>query len=49
MLRCNFPKAVIDAFVDMLDFVALGLSAQSATTGRLGYHPGSMLRIYLYG
>ncbi|MEP2757813.1 MAG: IS1182 family transposase [Hyphomicrobiales bacterium] len=44
----NHARA-IDAFVDMLDFAALGFNEQPAATGRPGYHPGLMLRIYLYG
>ena len=39
----------IDAFVAMLDLAGLGFSAAPAATGRPGYHPGLMLRIYLYG
>ena len=45
----NSPVRAIDAFADMLDLAVLGFSAQSAATGRPGYHPGLMLRIYLYG
>jgi transposase len=33
----------------MLDLSALGFNAHAAATGRPGYHPGLMLRIYLYG
>ena len=39
----------IDAFVEMLDLAGLGFNAAAAATGRPGYHPGLMLRIYLYG
>lgn len=39
----------IDAFVDMLHLAELGFQTSPATTGRPGYHPGLMLRIYLYG
>jgi len=39
----------IDAFVEMLDLAVLGFNASPAATGRPGYHPGLMLRIYLYG
>ena len=45
----NSPVRAIDAFADMLDLAALGFNAQAAATGRPGYHPGLMLRIYLYG
>ena len=40
---------VIDAFVDMLDLRALGFNVVPKDTGRPGYHPGLMLRLYLYG
>lgn len=40
---------VIDAFVEMLDLAGLGFNAAPAATARPGYHPGLMLRIYLYG
>jgi transposase len=43
------PVRAIDAFADMLDLAVLGFSAQPATTGRPGYHPGLMLQVYLYG
>ena len=43
------PVRAIDAFVDMLDLAALGFSDVPEPTGRPGYHPGLMLRIYLYG
>src|SRR5210317_1283588 len=39
----------IDAFVDLVDLAVLGFNAAPAATGRPGYHPGLMLRIYLYG
>ena len=45
----NSPVRAIDAFTDMLDLAALGFNTQPAATGRPGYHPGLMLRIYLYG
>lgn len=45
----NNHVRAIDAFVDMLDLVVLGFSAQLAATGRPGCHPGLRLRIYLYG
>jgi transposase len=43
------PVRAIDAFVDMLSLAELGFRASPAATGRPGYHPGLMLRIYLYG
>ncbi len=44
------PVRVVDVFVDELDLAALGFErVQAASTGRPGYHPGSMLKLYLYG
>ncbi len=43
------PVRAIDAFVDMLDLAALGFKELAEPTGRPGYCPGLMLRIYLYG
>ena len=43
------PVRAIDAFVDMLDLAALGFDVEPEETGRPGYHPATMLRIYLYG
>jgi transposase len=44
------PVRVIDAFVGALDLASLGFGrVEAKTTGRPGYHPGTMLKIYLYG
>jgi len=44
------PVRVVDVFVDELDLAALGFErVQAASTGRPGYHAGSMLKLYLYG
>ena len=43
------PVRVIDAFVEMLDLASLGFTVEPEATGRPGYHPALMLRIYLYG
>ena len=44
------PVRVIDLFVDELDLQGLGFaSAQPAVTGRPGYHPGLLLKLYIYG
>lgn len=43
------PVRAVDAFIDMLDLAGLGFQSSPASTGRPGYHPGVMLRIYLYG
>jgi len=41
---------VIDAFVDRLDLHELGFTrAEPSATGRPGYHPATMLKIYVYG
>jgi len=41
---------VIELFVDGLDIEALGFGrAQPATTGRPGYDPADLLKLYLYG
>ena len=44
------PVRVIDLFVDELDLLALGFeSTVAAITGRPGYHPSLLLKIYIYG
>lgn len=44
------PVRVVDVFVDELDLITLGFeSAVPAETGRPGYHPAVMLKIYIYG
>ena len=44
------PVRVIDAFVDELDMRELGFGgAVPADTGRPGYHPATLLKIYIYG
>jgi transposase len=40
---------VIDVFIDRLDISGLGFNAEPAETGRPGYHPRTMLKIYVYG
>ena len=41
---------VIDAFVGRLDFQSLGfVRAEAAETGRPGYDPRDLLKLYLYG
>lgn len=41
---------VVDAFVDSLDMIELGFTrAIAASTGRPGYHPSDMLRLYIWG
>ena len=44
------PVRVIDAFVEALELTTLGFEGVEAkATGRPGYHPATMLKIYLYG
>lgn len=44
------PVRVVDVFVDELDMAALGFDgAAPAMTGRPGYHPSALLKIYIYG
>lgn len=45
---CN-PVRVVDVFVDELDLVQMGFAIMPAATGRPGYHPSVMLKIYIYG
>ena len=41
---------VIDAFVDRLEMAGLGFEgAEAAETGRPGYDPRDLLKLYLYG
>jgi transposase len=43
------PVRVADAFIDALDLEELGFEVSPEATGRPGYHPSAMLKIYLYG
>jgi transposase len=44
------PVRAVDVFVDQLDLVGLGFGrAQPAETGRPGYHPATLLKVYVYG
>ncbi|MDI3358094.1 IS1182 family transposase [Pseudomonas sp. UYIF39] len=44
------PVRVVDVFVDELDLGALGFEGVApAATGRPAYHPGVLLKIYIYG
>ena len=40
---------VVDAYVDTLDLAELGFDVAPEATGRPGYHPATLLKIYLYG
>jgi transposase len=42
------PIRVIDAFVSELDLASLGFErVEAKSTGRPGYHPATMLKIYV--
>src|SRR6266704_1406546 len=44
------PVRAVDAFVEGLDLDKLGfVGVQPLDTGRPGYHPGMMLKLYIYG
>ena len=43
------PVRVIDVFIDGLDIPGLGFKTEASDTGRPGYHPRTMLKIYVYG
>lgn len=44
----DHPVRVVDIFIDDLDLRAMGFAA-AAATGRPGYSPATMLKLYLYG
>jgi len=49
-IAADNPVRVIDAFVDGLDLKQLGFNrAEPSETGRPGYEPAVMLKIYVYG
>jgi transposase len=44
------PVRVVDVFVDELDLKEMGFEgAEPEATGRPAYHPGTLLKIYIYG
>lgn len=43
------PVRAIEAFVAHLDLARLGFETAPADTGRPGYHPASLLKLYIYG
>lgn len=44
------PVRAIDAFVDSLDLVGLGFTTRTESAkGRSSYHPGTLLKLYLWG
>jgi len=49
-IRADNPVRFIDAFVSGLNLTALKfVRAEPAATGRPGYEPGDLLRLYIYG
>lgn len=46
---CDNPVRVIDAFVERLDLHKAGLPGQGAETGRPGYAPRDLLKLFVYG
>ena len=40
---------VIDVFVDDLELSGLGFKTESEAIGRPGYHPATMLKLFIYG
>ncbi len=50
LIDADNPVRVIDAFVDSLDLRALGfVRMEVQASGRPPYHPGDLLKLYLYG
>lgn len=46
----NNPVRAVDAFVDALDMSELGFAGiVPEATGRPGYHPAALLKLYIYG
>jgi transposase len=44
------PVRIIEAFVEELDLASMGFDGtMPSTTGRPSYHPGVLLKIYIYG
>lgn len=44
------PVRIIEAFVEELDLASLGFDGtMPSITGRPSYHPGVLLKIYIYG
>src|SRR6266542_3968011 len=49
-IAADNPVRVIDVFVDELDLRKLGFDGmEPEVTGRFAYHPGTLLKIYIYG
>ncbi len=49
-IPADHPVRFIDAYIDQLDLTALGFErATAADTGRPGYDPADLLKLYVYG
>ena len=49
-IAADNPVRVVDVFVEELDLQEMGFGrAVPAETGRPGYHPATLLKIYIYG
>ena len=49
-IAADNPVRVVDVFVDELDLQELGFDGmRPEVTGRPAYHPGTLLKIYIYG
>jgi transposase len=49
-IAADNPVRVVDVFVDELDLQKVGFDGmQPEVTGRPAYHPGTLLKIYIYG
>ena len=45
----EIPVRVVDVFIDSLDLASFDLKTEAKLTGRPGYYPSTMLRLYVYG
>ena len=45
----NNPARVVDVFVDSLDLANMGFNIVAKDLDRPGYHPETMLKLYIYG
>jgi hypothetical protein len=43
------PVRAVDVFVDDPDLSGLGFKTESEATGRPGYHPATLLKLFIYG
>ena len=47
-VAADAPVRIVDVFVDELDLAVFSFG-HAAATGRPGYHPATMLKLYIYG